>query len=90
MKIILADNQTNTTEKQRTANSTLPKVAVQCFVRQFYGYINFSASLKVCVVNRHLRQAAKRYASLACGRNYFRYEQLCVIIKNLEEQIVWK
>lgn len=25
-------------------NSTLPKVAVQCFVGQFCGYINFSAS----------------------------------------------
>jgi len=38
-------NGRNTTEKeQRTANSTLPKVAVQCFVRQFCGYINFSAS----------------------------------------------
>ena len=41
------------------ANSTLPKVAVQCFVGQFCGYINFSASMKVCAVNRHLRQAAK-------------------------------
>ena len=41
-------------------NSTLPKVAVSCFVGQFCGYINFSASLKVCVENRHLRQAANR------------------------------
>ena len=49
--------------KVRTAghNSTLPKVAVQFFVGQFCGYINFSASLKVCAVNRHLRQAANRY-----------------------------
>ena len=42
-------------------NSTLPKVAVSCFVGQFCGYINFSASLKVCAENRHLRQAANRY-----------------------------
>ena len=41
-------------------NSTLPKVAVSCFVGQFCGYINFSASLKVCAENRHLRQAANR------------------------------
>ena len=31
-------------KEQRTANSTLPKVAVSCFVGQFCGYINFSAS----------------------------------------------
>jgi len=34
-----------TTERRRaSANSTLPKVAVSCFVGQFCGYINFSAS----------------------------------------------
>jgi len=51
-----APRQTNmdrhdTTEKeQRTANSTLPKVAVSCFVGQFCGYINFSASYEsLCV-----------------------------------------
>ena len=41
-------------------NNTLPKVAVQCFVGQFCGYTNISASLKVCAENRQLRQAAKR------------------------------
>ncbi|MBV6472213.1 MAG: hypothetical protein JPMHGGIA_00468 [Saprospiraceae bacterium] len=45
-------------------NSTLPKVAVSCFVGQFCGYINFSASLKVCAENRHLRQAAKRCGAI--------------------------
>ncbi len=50
-----------TTERRRaSANSTLPKVAVSCFVGQFCGYINFSASLKVCALNHHLRQAANR------------------------------
>jgi len=34
----------DTDEEARTANSTLPKVAVQCFVGQFCGYINFCAS----------------------------------------------
>ena len=48
-------------KEQRTANSTLPKVAVQCFVGQFCEYINFRASMKVSSENRHLRQAAKRY-----------------------------
>ena len=41
-------------------NSTLPKVAVRCFVGQFCRYINFSASMKFCGENRHLRQVAKR------------------------------
>ena len=47
-------------EKQRTANTGLAKVAVQCFVGQFCGYINIRASYEVCAENRHLRQAANR------------------------------
>ena len=50
----------DTGDRRAATNSTLPKVAVQCFVGQFCGYINFSASMKVCAENRHLRQAAKR------------------------------
>ncbi|MBK8448488.1 MAG: hypothetical protein IPL42_00075 [Saprospiraceae bacterium] len=50
---------TTSTDRRPAYNSTLPKVAVSCFVGQFCGYINFSASMKVCGGNRHLRQAAK-------------------------------
>ena len=42
-------------------NSTLPKVAVQCFVGQFCGYITLVLRMNVCAENRHLRQAANRY-----------------------------
>lgn len=41
------DRHGTTEKEQRTANSTLPKVAVQCFVGQFCGYINFSASYEI-------------------------------------------
>ena len=50
----------NSTDRTPAGNSTLPKVAVTCFVGQFCGYINFRASMNVCAVNRHLRQAANR------------------------------
>jgi hypothetical protein len=57
-----SQNSVDSASADRTTgyNSTLPKVAVSCFVGQFCGCINFSASLKVCAVNRHLRQAANR------------------------------
>jgi len=58
-------NNDNGLQAQRTRtpapNSGLAKVAVQCFVGQFCGYINISASYESLVlINRHLRQAAKR------------------------------
>jgi len=34
----------DTNERTPACNSTLPKVAVSCFVGQFCGYINFGAS----------------------------------------------
>ena len=51
----MSNNETNKTSSNiygitfidrvaRTANSTLPKVAVKCFVGQFCGYITISAS----------------------------------------------
>lgn len=40
----------DTGDRRAATNSTLPKVAVQCFVGQFCGYINFSASYEsLCV-----------------------------------------
>jgi hypothetical protein len=50
----------DTDDRRAATNSTLPKVAVSCFVGQFCGYINFSASMKVCAENRHLRKAPNR------------------------------
>lgn len=54
--------QLDTEDRTAGHNSTLPQVAVMCFVGQFCRLINFSASLKVCAENRHLRQAANRYS----------------------------
>ncbi len=50
------------TTRTPACNTGLAKVAVQCFVGQFCGYINFSASYESLVlINRHLRQARNRY-----------------------------
>jgi len=52
----------NTDERTPACNTGLAKVAVQCFVGQFCGDINFSASYESLVlINRHLRQARNRY-----------------------------
>ena len=50
--------------KQRTANTGLAKVAVQCSADTFV--VNQSSVLRIniCGKNRHLRQAANRYISL--------------------------
>jgi len=53
----------NTIERKTTANSRLPQVAVTCKIESLCFY---SASVQVdslVLLNRHLRQAAKRYAS---------------------------
>ena len=49
------------TTRTPACNTGLAKVAVQCFVGQFCGYINFSAAYESLVlINRHLRQARNR------------------------------
>jgi hypothetical protein len=54
-----------TTERKTAYNSTLPKVAVSCFVGQYCGYIKFSSSYeRFSGENRHLRQAAKRCSAI--------------------------
>jgi hypothetical protein len=51
----------DTDERTPACNTGLAKVAVRCFVGQFCGYINFSASYESLVlINRHLRQARNR------------------------------
>jgi len=48
------------TDRRAAGNTGLAKVAVQCFVGQFCGYINLVLRMKVCAENRHLRQARNR------------------------------
>ncbi len=43
-------------------NTGLAKVAVQCFVGQFFVNLKFVLRMKFCGENRHLRQARKRQA----------------------------
>jgi len=59
------DRKVDERKEQRRHNTGLAKVAVQCFVGQFCGYINFSASYESLVlINRHLRQARNRYGQV--------------------------
>jgi len=44
-------------------NRRLAKVAVQCSADTFVVYQNLVLRINICGKNRHLRQAAKRYAS---------------------------
>ncbi len=60
-KATTGKGHSNSTGRTPAGNTGLAKVAVQCFVGQFCGYINFSASYESLVlINRHLRQARKR------------------------------
>ena len=57
-----------TDEKQRSpaTNSGLAKVAVQCFVWQFFVNLKCVLRMNICAKNRHLRQAANRYWQMQC------------------------
>jgi hypothetical protein len=46
--------------EQRTANSGLAKVAVQCSADSFLVNQTLVLRINICGENRHLRQAAKR------------------------------
>jgi len=50
--------------KKRTANTGLAKVAVQCSADTFVVNQSLVLRINTCGENRHLRQAAKRCASL--------------------------
>ena len=50
--------------KQRTANTGLAKVAVQCSADTFVVNQTLVLRINICGENRHLRQARKRYAQL--------------------------
>jgi hypothetical protein len=54
-------------EEQRTANTGLAKVAVQCSADKFVVNQTLVLRIKFSGENRHLRQAQKRWAT-ACGR----------------------
>jgi len=49
------------TEEQRTANTGLAKVAVQCSADTFVVNQTVVLRINICGENRHLRQARKRY-----------------------------
>jgi hypothetical protein len=51
-----------TDEKQRTANTGLAKVAVQCSADTFVVNQSLVLRINICGKKRHLRQARKRYA----------------------------
>ena len=54
----------DTTTKRAAANSGLAKVAVQCSVVKFVVNQSLVLRINICGKNRHLRQAAKRWAIL--------------------------
>jgi len=49
--------------RKATHNSGLAKVAVQCSADTFVVNQTLVLRINICGENRHLRQAAKRYAS---------------------------
>ena len=54
-------NRQATTDKTPAPNSGLAKVAVQCSADSFVVNQTLVLRINICGVNRHLRQAAKRY-----------------------------
>jgi hypothetical protein len=48
-------------QKQRTANTGLAKVAVQCSADTFVVNQSLVLRINICGKNRHLRQARKRW-----------------------------
>ena len=50
--------------KQRTANTGLAKVAVQCSADTFVVNQSLVLRINICGENRHLRQARKRYGQV--------------------------
>ncbi len=52
-----------TNERMPADNSGLAKVAVQCSADSFVVNQSLVLRINICGKNRHLRQAAKRYAS---------------------------
>ena len=55
------DNLNSTEKEQRTANTGLAKVAVQCSADTFVVNPSLVLRINICGENRHLRQARNRY-----------------------------
>ncbi len=51
-------------EEQRTANTGLAKVAVQCSADTFVVNQSLVLRINICGENHHLRQARKRYGQV--------------------------
>jgi len=54
------DNLNSTEKEQRTANTGLAKVAVQCSADTFVVNQSLVLRINICGENRHLRQARER------------------------------
>jgi len=54
----------NSTDRKTSANSGLAKVAVQCYADTFVVSPRLVLRINICGENRHLRQAANRYAKM--------------------------
>ena len=52
--------------KKTPYNSGLAKVAVSCYADTFVVNQSLVLRINICGKNRHLRQAAKRWASVSC------------------------
>ena len=61
MKTLYKLNRTDIKYKQRTANTGLAKVAVQCFADTFVVNQSLVLRINICGEIRHLRQARNRY-----------------------------
>ena len=57
-------------KKQRTANTGLAKVAVQCSADTFVVNQSLVLRINICGENRHLRQARNRYVGLPITEKY--------------------
>jgi hypothetical protein len=69
-------------KKQRTANTGLAKVAVQCSAETFVVNQNLVLRINICGENRHLRQARKRYVQALDRQNYGRQKNRIVTKSN--------
>ena len=67
-----------TCNKQRTANTGLAKVAVQCSADTFVVNESLVLRINICGENRHLRQARKRWQN-APTSGHFAQLALCAI-----------
>ncbi|MBV6473285.1 MAG: hypothetical protein JPMHGGIA_01565 [Saprospiraceae bacterium] len=62
-KLTIDKTYSDTVDRRPAGNSGLAKVAVQCSADTFVVNQSLVLRINICGKNRHLRQAAKRYAA---------------------------